>query len=116
MHELSIAMALVEQAERIRAAEGATAVVSLTLGLGALAGVDQEALAFAFPLAAETTPLAGARLVIEPIPAEITCDACGRRSQPEGLPLRCAGCGSDRVRISAGRDLLLRSVELQMPA
>lgn len=116
MHELSLALALVEQVQRVQAEHGASAVIAIKLGLGALAGVDREAFAFAFPLAAEGTGAEHARLEIEDVAAEVTCDACGRRSTPGLMRLHCTACGSTRVRITAGRDFVVKSVELQTEA
>ena len=113
MHELSMAQALVDQVEQIRAKENAREVVSITVDIGALSGVDREAFEFAFPLAAEGTSAAGASLVVERTPAGVTCDQCGEQSQPELTDLRCVPCGSRRVRITVGRDFLIKSVELK---
>ena len=55
MHELSIARALVDEVEKIAVAERAQRVVSLTVQVGALSGVDPHALEWAFPVAAEGT-------------------------------------------------------------
>jgi hydrogenase nickel incorporation protein HypA/HybF len=114
MHELSLAQALAEQVEQIRTREHAASVVSITVEIGALSGVAREPFEFAFPLAVEGTPLAGATLKIEETPAEVTCDACGERSHPGLTDMRCMECGDQRVRITAGRDLLIRSVELSV--
>jgi hydrogenase nickel incorporation protein HypA/HybF len=114
MHELSMAQALIEQVEKIQAKENAGAVVSVTVNIGALSGVDREAFEFAFPLAATGTPLAGALLVVRETPAEVTCGQCGQKSQPELDNLCCAACGSRSIQITAGRDFLIQSVELEL--
>lgn len=113
MHELSLAQALVDQLEQLRAKEHATAVISVTVNLGALSGVDREALTFAFPLATQGTAVDGASLVIQETPAVVTCDACGEQTRPDLTNLACGKCGSRRVRITEGRDFLILSVELQ---
>jgi hydrogenase nickel incorporation protein HypA/HybF len=114
MHELSIAQALVSEVETIRARESAREVTSVTVDIGALSGVDREALEFAFPLAAEGTAMARSALVIREIPAEVTCDGCGRRSAPDLANLCCGACGSGKVRLTAGRDIMIQSVELSV--
>ena len=44
------------------------------------------------------------------------CQACGRESSP-GFPFpACGRCGSPDLEISAGRELLLKSLELEVPA
>ena len=113
MHELSMAQAMVEQVEQILSREHAGAVSTITVNIGALSGVDRAAFEFAYPIAIEGTPLATAALVIVETPAEVTCEACGERSRPDSLNLCCATCGSRRVRITAGRDLLIQSLECE---
>jgi hydrogenase nickel incorporation protein HypA/HybF len=65
MHELSIAISIIdvaqEEAERYRA----NAVRAVRLRLGSLAGVAREALLFSYGLASEGTPLEGSRLLID---------------------------------------------------
>jgi hydrogenase nickel incorporation protein HypA/HybF len=113
MHEFSLATALVEQVQRVCAAEKASAVVSIRLRIGALSGVDRDSLEFAFPLAAEGTCTADAKLEFEAVPAEIACDDCGRRSAPGKMFMTCGACGSNHVHITAGRDFQIVSVELK---
>ncbi|MGW1064180.1 hydrogenase maturation nickel metallochaperone HypA/HybF [Streptomyces aureus] len=104
MHELSIAVAVVEQVEEAVRDRG-RAVASLTLRIGELAGVVPEALEFSFGLAAEGTALAGARLLIETVEARGRCEGCGREAAT-GMPpvLWCAGCGAP-LTLLGGREL-----------
>ena len=112
MHELSIALAIVEQVAPIAREHRARRVLSVTVSVGRLSGVDGDSLSLAFPLAAEDTVAAGARLVVEAVPARARCRACGREFEPDFVALVCEGCGSPDVEISGGRDLLLKSVEI----
>jgi len=116
MHELSLATALVEQVQRVCEDERASAVVSIRLRIGALSGVDRESFEFAFPLAAEGTCAADAKLIFAVVPAELTCDGCGQRAAPGKMFLTCGACGSNRVRITAGRDFQIESVEVKEKA
>lgn len=111
MHELSIAVAVVEQVEEAVREQG-RAVVSLTLRIGELAGVVPEALEFSFELAAEGTALAGARLLIETVDARGRCEGCGREAAT-GMPpvLWCAGCGAP-LTLLCGRELEIVRVTL----
>ncbi len=68
MHELSIAMSIVEIAsdEARRLGDARVEVVHLTLG--ELSGVVKDSLLFAWDLACEESPVAGSRLEIEEVP------------------------------------------------
>ncbi len=114
MHELSIAQALIEQVEAAATKEHALRVVRVVITVGALSGVDAEALRSLFPLVAEGTVTADAELVIEPVPARVTCRACGEEAPAEGYFTGCTACGSKDVELSSGRELNIKSVELEI--
>ncbi len=114
MHELSIAQALVEQVERAVLAEGALRANTVTIAVGALSGADPEALKAALPLVAEGTVAEGAELVVEVVPARVRCSACGVESVAESYFVGCSACGSREVELVSGRELHLRSVEMEV--
>lgn len=113
MHELSIANRIVEIAgERCRE-EGARAKV-VTLRIGALSCVHEDALRFSFDLAREGTPLADATLQIVSVPVTIWCGPCGREVALPGIQkFACPACGTPSGDIRAGRELDLESIELE---
>ncbi|MBF0273156.1 MAG: hydrogenase maturation nickel metallochaperone HypA [Magnetococcales bacterium] len=114
MHELNIAMALVEQIREFMLEEKAQELISVTVSVGALSGVEADALAFCFPLAIEGTPIQGASLQIEPVPVRLRCRTCDTESQPEESHwIQCVACGSGHVEIIAGHDLILHSLEVR---
>ncbi|CAL9638282.1 hydrogenase maturation nickel metallochaperone HypA [Streptomyces albus] len=113
MHELSIATALVEQADEVaRAHEGGT-VSAVTVRVGELSGVVADALLFAFEVAREGTALTAAELVVEQVPAVAHCGLCSARF-PVGVPpvLRCPRCGRPADGLSSGRELEIVSITL----
>ena len=63
MHEMAIAMALIDQVEQAAREQKAQAIASITVAVGRLSGVDPDALRAVFELAAEETLAAGAQLV-----------------------------------------------------
>lgn len=113
MHELSVAVRLVELAEqKARQLEGAR-VEAVHLRLGALAGVAKEALLFAFDAASKGTRLAGARLVIEEVPVVVFCAGCRAERVPdEPLRFRCPVCGAPASDVLRGRELELTALEV----
>jgi hydrogenase nickel incorporation protein HypA/HybF len=77
--------------------------------------VVPDALAFAFALVAEGTPVAGAELVMEEVPAAGRCRACGTESELPGFPLRCGACGGLDLELLRGEELLVDALELEEP-
>jgi hydrogenase nickel incorporation protein HypA/HybF len=114
MHELSIAQALVEQVEKVVSAEGALRANKVVIAVGALSGADPDAIQGAFPLVAEGTAAAGATLVVEAVEARLRCLACGRESAADRYFVGCGACGARDVELISGRELYLRSVELEV--
>ena len=113
MHELSIAISLVEAAEEEAAAHGAVNVSAVHLRLGPLAGVAKEALLFSYQLATEGTALAGSELRIEDVPVEVFCPNCGERRPVRSLQwFACATCDTPATEILQGRELEVVGLEI----
>ena len=65
MHELSIALSIIEGVEEELARHTHSRVTAVHLRLGPLSGVVKDALLFSWDVACEGTPLEGAALQIE---------------------------------------------------
>ena len=65
MHELSIAVNIVEIAQEALSRHGGERVRAVHLQIGPLAGVAKEALLFSYGLACEGTAAEGSKLIIE---------------------------------------------------
>jgi hydrogenase nickel incorporation protein HypA/HybF len=111
MHELSIALSMIEQVEQQPAAHTG-GVRSIQVRIGALSGVDVEALRFAWEIARAGTPLAEVQLEIEHIPLRVRCPQCGRTRTPEIQSIACPDCAGAEQEIVAGRELELVSLEV----
>jgi hydrogenase nickel incorporation protein HypA/HybF len=110
MHELSIAEAIVAIGERH--ARGRM-VARVEVQVGHLRQVVPSALEFAFELLAAGTALEGAELVLEDVPAEGRCRACGAHSALSEFPLCCASCGGFDLELLRGEELLVEALELE---
>lgn len=113
VHELSIASRVVELVGEHVCAAGGGRVAAVTLKIGALSCVHEDALRFSFNLVREGTPLADAQLRIVNVPVAIWCAACGREVTLPGIQkFACPECGTPSGDIRAGRELDLESIEL----
>jgi hydrogenase nickel incorporation protein HypA/HybF len=113
MHELSICQALMEEVARVAREQRARRIVSVTVRIGPLSGVEPALLESAYPLASAGTPAADSRLIIERAEVRVRCLECGAESQAQSARLLCGSCGNWRVRVLSGEELLLASVELE---
>jgi hydrogenase nickel incorporation protein HypA/HybF len=114
VHELSIAMSLVDVAcdELPRLGEGAR-ILAVRVRLGPLSGVVKEALLFSFDVAANGSPLEGARLDVEDVPVTVYCAACAAVRELEvAYRLRCPVCDEATPEVVSGRELQLVALEV----
>ena len=113
VHELSIALSILEVAEEEMQRRGNVAVEAIYLKVGPLSGVVKEALLSAYELAREQTPFACSRLVIEDMPIVIFCSQCAAERPVRSVQeLRCAQCDAPADQIIHGRELQLAALEL----
>lgn len=114
MHELSIAMSIVEMAQEEAVERGGVQVSAVHLELGALSGVVKEALLSAYEMACEDTPLRGSRLVIEEMPVVVFCARCQARRALSSVQLFCcAECGTPTPEIVQGKELEVVALEIE---
>ena len=116
MHELAVCQALIDQVERVSRENGGRRVVSVTVAVGALSGVEGKLLEHAFPLAAAGTVAGQASLVVESIPVRVRCRTCHTESEAEPNRLVCGTCRDWRVDVVAGEELLLQRIEIETVA
>jgi len=113
MHELSIAISMIEQVIEESESRGGLDVEVVHLRLGVFAGVDREALLFSYELACEGTRLEGSRLLIETVPLIIYCPSCKKERTPLSVyQLCCPDCLVPAERIITGREIEVASLEV----
>jgi len=114
MHELSIAMSMIEMAAEESARRGGVQVNAIHLKLGQLSGVVKEALLFSYDVACEGTSLEGSRLIIEEIPVIVYCPSCQtERALASIQRFCCAVCETPTSEVVRGRELEVVALEIQ---
>lgn len=112
MHELSIALSIIEGVEQELARHNGVRVAAVYLRLGPLSGVVKDALLFSYDLACEGTRLQGSKLEIDEIPIILYCATCGEERPAELQRLSCAVCGNPSGDIRRGAELEVFALEL----
>ncbi len=113
MHELSLAMSIVETATELARRQGGARVLDVILRLGRLSCVHEDALRYSFELLREDTPLAASTLTVIPVPVRIWCPDCQCERELPGIQqLVCPVCATRSGDIRAGRDLEIESMLL----
>ena len=114
MHELSIAMSMVEMATDESQRLGAERVTALHLKVGLLSGVVKDALIFSYEVACAGTPLEGSKLIIEDVPVKVYCPRCSSEKELDSIQLfACPACGELTPEVLEGRELQVVAMEIE---
>ncbi len=114
MHELSIALGIIDVAAEELERHAGSAIVAVHLKVGALSGVVKEALQSAFELAREGSVLEQSSLVIQDVPVALFCPQCQCEQPVESLQdMCCQACGTYSSDIVKGRELEIVAMEIE---
>ena len=114
MHELSIALRLVELACEHAFPYRDAKVTAIHVAIGVLTQVHESSLRSGYEFAREGTPLADAALVIRWLPLVIACSDCSSDYEAQGIQdLRCPRCLGSSTRVRSGNELDLESIAIE---
>jgi hydrogenase nickel incorporation protein HypA/HybF len=112
MHELSLMQSAIEHALHASGGAGGARIRGIRLRIGAWSGVVPEALHLAFEIVTQGTVADGATLEIDTINAWCRCARCRNEFSPANALAECPRCGDSRMKLLAGRELELASIEV----
>ncbi len=112
MHEMSIVAGVLDIAENEARSAGAAVINSVEIEVGALAGVEVDALEFCFEVARKGTLAAEASLVIHQIPGRGHCPDCGQDVVMDYFMAVCSACGEGLLEVLQGQELRVRSLSV----
>lgn len=110
MHELSIALSIVELAEGEAKKANASLISKVEVEIGTMAGIDADALLFAWDSVTQGTIAQQSALVINSIQAEARCLECGKDFPVENFFVQCPDCGNYRYQFTKGKELRISSL------
>ena len=110
MHEMSIAIQLVDQVVEVARQHNVLRVEAVEVEVGRMQMVVPEALETAFSVATEGTQLEGAQLRIVEQEIEAVCRGCNHGYKPSIDCFVCPECGQASARIVSGNEIVLSSV------
>ena len=115
MHELGLVFQMAKVIEETLAEEeDVTAIDTVVVEIGEISSVVPHYFEACFPAAADRCPLfAGAKLVIQQIPALARCHNCGRKFPVVKHNGYCPSCGSFDKDILTGREFNIREVTVR---
>lgn len=110
MHELSIALSILDLVALEAVRQQAREVKEIELEVGRLSGVDIPALSFSMQAAQRYSPFENARVTIVEVPSLARCKVCNREFAPTRQFEFCPHCHSLETELLQGRELRLKSI------
>jgi len=104
MHEISLAVSILDIVEEYAAKEDFQKVNSIRLSFGRLTCIEPKTLEFAFDVQSGGTRAEGAKLNFEIIPVSVHCLACETDSELDVFSGTCPKCGAVELMITGGRE------------
>ena len=116
MHEVSIALAMVDELARIAGENKSLKVLNVTLKIGRLSGIVVDSLRFAFDAVKLENPLlSSAEVTIEEIPLVYECCDCHTSFSSDDMYFpSCPDCESVALKIVSGEEQHIANVELEI--
>lgn len=113
MHELAVTESILAIALRHAKQANAVRVTGLNLALGQLSSMVDDSVQFYWDTISQGTLCEGAQLHFERVPATLLCLDCSCTYTLSGELTACPGCGGERVRVTAGDEFRLESIEIE---
>jgi hydrogenase nickel incorporation protein HypA/HybF len=110
MHEMSIALSIIDIAgDQLKKNQGSK-VEQLDLDIGTLSGVQVDSLEFALEVAKKNTALNDAKVHIHIIQAKSECLNCNKEFDVEQIFDPCPVCHDYLVKLKQGKELKIKSL------
>jgi hydrogenase nickel incorporation protein HypA/HybF len=112
MHEQSIVESFLRLALESAQKADANRIIKISLVVGELSGVVDEAVNFSFRFLSRDTIAEGAVISFSHIPARFRCRKCNSMFTPLKMDYSCPNCKDQQIEIVAGRELYIDSMEV----
>jgi hydrogenase nickel incorporation protein HypA/HybF len=113
MHEMSLCEGIIQVLEDNARSQGFARVKVVWLEIGALAGVEIEAMRFGFDAMKKGTLAEDARLEIIDRPGQAWCLPCAKTVPIEQRFDACPHCGSYQLQVTGGEELSVKELEVE---
>jgi hydrogenase nickel incorporation protein HypA/HybF len=110
MHEMVLAEGILQIVEDAAAKQGFARVKEVRLEIGALSGVEPEALTFCLDVVFRESVAADARVELERLPGRGFCLECGQNVEIAALYDACPNCGGFQVQATGGTEMRVKDL------
>lgn len=112
MHEMSIAMNIINIACNEAEKNGASSISKIELDVGKLSGVMIDSLQFCYGSVCKGTLAENSTLSINELPAMASCKKCGHSFEIDSFMALCPDCDGYEIEILQGRELKLKAISV----
>ncbi len=113
MHEMSLCEGILGVLQEQSRVQNFRRVRTVFLEIGALAGVEIDAMRFSFDVVMQGTLADQARLEISQVPGGAWCLDCGQQVNITQLYDECPLCGSFQLQVSDGQQMRIKELEVE---
>jgi len=113
MHELAVTENILNIAVQHARQANAVRVTSLHLVIGQLSSIVDDSVQFYWDMISAGTMCEGAQLYFERRPAKLKCLDCDQTYSLSGELTDCPNCHSARIKVVAGEEFYLDSIEVE---
>jgi hydrogenase nickel incorporation protein HypA/HybF len=112
MHEMSLCEGLLQIIEDQAKSQSFQRVKTVWLEIGALSGVEVEALKFCFDVVCTDSIAEGSNLEIEQTLGQAWCMQCAQTLEVDSRYSACAKCGSYQLQVTGGDEMKIKELEV----
>ncbi|NQV49115.1 MAG: hydrogenase maturation nickel metallochaperone HypA [Candidatus Marinimicrobia bacterium] len=112
MHEMSIAMSIIDIACKEALKDGAASISSIELEVGKLAGIMVDSLKFCYDSVCKGTLAENSKLVVNELPGFAKCLDCSTQFEVDSFMALCPQCESYAIEVYQGRELRLKAISV----
>ncbi|MGD2138592.1 MAG: hydrogenase maturation nickel metallochaperone HypA [Gammaproteobacteria bacterium] len=113
MHEMALCEGVLQILEDNARKQGFRRVKTVRLEIGALSGVEVEAMRFGFDVVMKGTLAEGASLLITEPPGEAWCMQCSGTVPVKQRFDACPFCGSYQLQVTGGDQMRIKELEVE---
>jgi hydrogenase nickel incorporation protein HypA/HybF len=113
MHEMGIALQILNIVRQSLPPDEPVRVKAIHLRVGKLTAIVPGSLKFCMEVVTKDTPAEGAALEFTEVPVVVVCGECLEESEISEPPFACKKCGSGKVEIVSGREMVVESIEVE---
>ncbi len=113
MHEMSLCEGILQVLQKSAQSQGFRRVKTVWLEIGALSGVEVEAMRFSFDVVMRGSLADGAKLEIIDLPGQAWCMQCAKTVTVKQRFDACPKCDSYQLQVTAGDEMRIKELEVE---